>query len=446
MNSTVRLLKAMRILFIFGVVPFIVYNIYIARRAYTSLIVLICFSANMATKGCSVLAIDRTVAINQDRRPSQQELLNHLHEHNILSIISNPHRATAQNYKVKDSRGLGMDCMKVLHSPIPGSSVTRYLAVYHSRNKLSNMYEVHLAQSLDLLVWEHVRILITNADMPDFYVDDATGSVLLVYERFLSTRELIPCVIGVRKYDTVQKMISGLHTTSFDAPSTLSNIEGTPSIFTWDAQSARATIWFHFHNHSTKRDMVAQGILTEFPGDPQWNTSYDEQYVQKLTALGATGNIGGRDILRLNTTRNGRLIEEEYVLQEGNVQAPPLWPTNFSMWRLWLYSVQNSSFTEIAMSTHKRSTSFGNPSVAYLPCPTNTGLRKKEFPSDRKSDNGSQISGHEAHGNPGALARSDTECCSELSPPFCLVITCFVFHEGTIDGSESGQLLYYYSF
>ena len=77
---------------------------------------------------------------------------------------------------------------QIIYAPVYG--VTRYLAVYHQRDPTLKLFSVHLAQSFDLLRWEFLRRLVTNADMPVLAVDKGTGQVLLAYEKFHSTARL----------------------------------------------------------------------------------------------------------------------------------------------------------------------------------------------------------------------------------------------------------------
>ena len=64
----------------------------------------------------------------------------------------------------------------------------RYLAVYHHRDPVLKTFNVLLAQSFDLVSWEFLRRLITNADMPTLARDNASSGVLLSYEKFHSTK------------------------------------------------------------------------------------------------------------------------------------------------------------------------------------------------------------------------------------------------------------------
>ena len=269
--------------------------------------------------------------------------------------------SAGHRYGVKDSRGVGMDCMRVVFSPV--GPVKRYLAVYHHHDRDTKTYEVYLAQSFNLLHWEFLRRLVNNADMADLAVDEATGCVLLVYEHFLSAKSQWPCSVGMRKYSSVSNLISGTAAATFVAPNTLSQLEGTPSISRWDSSAGTAEIWFHHHNATLNRDEVAQAELSDFPGIPEWNVTQDLGYMATVTRLGATGNVGGRHRIVLPGTG------DVMMLQEGNIQPPPILPTKWKDWRVWLYTAHTKTFTKLNVQSHAKSTAFANPSADFMPSP-----------------------------------------------------------------------------
>ena len=326
-------------------------------------------------------------------------------------------------YSVKDNRGHGMDCMRVVFAPVESDTreVIRYLAVYHSRSRVTRQFEVHLAQSFDLLRWEHLRRVAPNADMPVIRVDQTTGRVLVAYEQFLSSTGQSPCANGVREFESVHHLLSGSAEAKaqFRIPNTIAKIEGTPSIHAWDPTARTVSLWFHYHNDTTRRDLVARGALTGFPGAaPLWTAEPHIEYNLDATTAGVSGNVGGRHRLSLNTSSDGRDSDGTrrstfVVLQEGNVQKPPLWPTDWTAWRVWLHRDNNdSTLTPLHVQTHGGSASVANPWASVLPCPDDT----------------------RSCANEGFTSSVPTRSC--------LVVAYFVFGEGAARG-EAGQLLFY---
>eukprot|EP00039_Didymoeca_costata_P003365 m.67171 g.67171 ORF g.67171 m.67171 type:complete len:240 (-) comp11867_c0_seq5:624-1343(-) len=118
---------------------------------------------------------------------------------NILAqLLGSVVNSSTHMYGAKDNHGTSLDCLRIISTTVTG--VVRYLGVYHHMRKDIKKYQIHLAQSFDLMQWEFLRVLVTNADMPSFGVDVRTGWILLVYEDFISGSGLVPCSIGIRLY------------------------------------------------------------------------------------------------------------------------------------------------------------------------------------------------------------------------------------------------------
>jgi hypothetical protein len=129
----------------------------------------------------------------------------------------------------------------------------RYLGVYHTYDEASRTFNVHLAQSFDLLAWECLRTLVTNADMPDLMIDPATGmvsflsllrslQVLLAHEQWMSPQSTSPCRVAFALFPSVAALLVGASVATFIAPASLSDLEGTPSIYTWDPSTGSAQV------------------------------------------------------------------------------------------------------------------------------------------------------------------------------------------------------------
>ena len=242
--------------------------------------------------------------------------------------------------------------------------------------------------------------------MPVLHLDTSSGKVLIAFEQFISATSADAaarsCALGVRQYASIQDVISGHHDpkAQFRVPNSLARIEGTPSIERWNPLTRTAIIWFHYFNATTLRDEVARGTLSEFPGaTPQWTASPYHAYVHQLTRLGVTGNIGGRHHLRLGMRGDRGTL----IVQEGNIQPPPTWPTVWSAWRVWLFDNITHDFRQLKVKTHGGSQAIANPAAVLVPCP------------------------NASVGMPVGT---------------CLVVLYFIFQEGAAKG-EGGQLLYF---
>jgi hypothetical protein len=306
----------------------------------------------------------------------------------LKNLLTNVQGSTGHTYGVKDSRGVGMDCMRVIYAPIHG--VRRYLALYHHYQTDIKTFHIFIAQSFDLLKWEFLRRVVSNADMPALQIDAATGRVLLVYEHFLSSKERWPCAVGVRLYSSIDTLISGKPLSMYTAPNTISRIEGTPNIYSFDDTKQTIEIGFHYQNESLIRDEVARGLLRGFPGkEPVWTATVDAKYNSALSKQGVTGNIGGRDVLQFNSNprrvpiaagTNPRRVPiagtieldalaPVFMISEGNVQPPPAHPTAWDSWRVWLWTTDAEAVTPLHVQTHQSSVAVANPSMTVLPAP-----------------------------------------------------------------------------
>ena len=221
-----------------------------------------------------------------------------------------------------------MDCLRIMYAPI-NNTTRRYLGVYHHRRADLKSFEIHLAQSFDLLHWETLRRLVANADMPVVSMDARSGKVVLVYENYLSPRSNWPSAIGFRLYDSVQQLLLGKAAKMFTAPNTVSRLEGTPNVYSFDAARGTVEVGFHYQNETLLRDEVGRATLTQFPEAPVWEAAPDRHYTGTMTRAGSSGNVGGRDVVEFGGAR--------HVVCEGNTQPPPFHPTRFADWRVWLW-------------------------------------------------------------------------------------------------------------
>ena len=150
------------------------------------------------------------------------------------------------------------------------------------------VWQIFLAQSFDLMHWETLRRLVSNADMPVINQDRRTGSIVLVYEHYLSPKSQWPSAVGVRLYDNTEQLLLGKASKIYTAPNTISRLEGTPNIYTFDSTKGTLDIGFHYQNETLLRDEVGRATLTQFPEAPVWKAAPDTRYTAMMTRAGSS--------------------------------------------------------------------------------------------------------------------------------------------------------------
>lgn len=278
----------------------------------------------------------------------------------LRSLLMDVRGSTGHRYGLRDSRGVGMDCLRVIYAPL--GATRRYLGVYHHRDAVTQSFHVNLAQSFNLLTWEFLRRLVMNADMPAITLDASSQQVLLIFEQWVNANSAWPCRLGFKIYRSPSHLLAGDAIATFVAPNLLSTLEGTPNVYRWNPRAGVVEVGFHFFNRSVLRDEVGRGVLDNFPGQPEWQAWPCGDYNRELTqTMGVTGNIGGRQPLRFQG--------QDFIVQEGNVQPLPGVPTVWHQWRVWLYTNKTGHFAPLKVQTHNGSLALANPWAAELPGP-----------------------------------------------------------------------------
>jgi hypothetical protein len=270
---------------------------------------------------------------------------------NVDTLSSNQCR-----YDAKDNQSCGLDTTKIIENPEGG-----YLGIYHS--SVSEVLQVRLANSTDLLNWIFIKTLEQNAAQPT--ISRAPNDAYIVaFEKWNSSG----AHLRFHYYSNLSTLLNAYSSpdATFDAPITLgNNYEGTPNVYsiTVKAPILNACIGFHYYNGSV--DNVALGHLTIPLDDPKnisrwtWNAWRQVEYNQKLREeWNVKGNIGDRDY--------GQIFGRNFTLQEGNLEPNP---TNYSEYRIFLYDHLTKSFTKLNITTLQGSTSFGNPTFTFLKSP-----------------------------------------------------------------------------
>ena len=347
-----------------------------------------------------------------------------------IDFFGDATKSEAHVYDLKDSEGLGMDCVHVDY--IRNESVSAdyldgdmYIGLYH--HSVDKEFQIRLASSKDLVNWTYRRTLLKNADMPFLYRVQNSTWMFLTHEQWMRPNSQKPSQLGFKLWYSEYHLVSGEPPfNSFVAPLTLgaksqwegtpnvysanmsasgSELEGTPTIYSANMSKdensglfvVNADVGFHFNDDDGK-DQVATAKLLRFGPttltpvykDAKEAVAYNDLFIDK----GAVGNIGQRapGFLSVPITvkeRDGDAVLQHLSLQEANVGMMP--PTIWADWRVWIYQFDATeglvprglgTVEMIDVKTHGNSTAVGNPSWHKVPCPSfsdNESYAKEEW-------------------------------------------------------------------
>lgn len=358
----------------------------------------------------------------------------------VIALLTDVPHASGAVYGLRDDQGRSMDCVRVVRLPQPApppaaaavaagaptavataAPAPLFLAVYHTLDAATATFNVHAAVSADLLSWAWTALVAPNADMPYLAADGSaagTGAMVLLHEQWLGANSSAPCRVAVRLFASAWAVARGEAPAAPVAikPQSLSALEGTPNVFSFNALLDEVRFGMHFNDAASGRDQVAGGVVEGIAaGDARWQAWPEAAYDAALSAEGAAGNIGGRDCVQLPAAAarcgGGGAAALALQVQEANVGAPPPAPTNWSAWRV--FAIDRAAplvggFEELRVVTHGGSSAFGNPGVSLLA----PGLE----------ENGAVAGGADAG---------------------LLVVSFFLFGEGAAPG-EAGSLLFFW--
>jgi hypothetical protein len=272
---------------------------------------------------------------------------------NIRDLPLNQYR-----YDAKDDQGVGLDTIKIIESP------EGYLGIYHSPGG----YSVRLAKSTDLLHWTFIKII--ESDWPNrtsqpTLVRAPNEAYLVAFEK----EEVDWSHLRFHYYSNLSALLNpdAPPDAIYDAPRfNISNVhEGTPNFYNVTIEDFNIGAYVGFHYDNGTVDNIAVGRLTIPMDDPKnttrwtWNAWSQTEYNEKLREnWNVKGNIGDPDY--------GRIFGRNFTLQEGNLKPRP---TDYAEWRIFLYDHLTNTFHMLNITTHKGSTSFGNPTFTVLKSP-----------------------------------------------------------------------------
>jgi hypothetical protein len=281
----------------------------------------------------------------------------------LVTLLQDVTSADGSHYHTVDDQNVGMDTVKIIPNP-PGG----YLGIYH--HLISNIFQVRLATSSDLLNW-HYRITIENAASQPTIASLPDGGFLVGYEK---NGQGTACggsgsCLAFKHYATLEALLADTYDKAIVLNRTLSPCnEGTPNIYAAtlnpDMNHSIINIGFHYFSHC-KVDREALGTLTNFS---IWKVRADATVNALFTRLGTIhGNVGDRDAF-FYRGKPYSLVEAQYTKND------------FGSWRPYLFDRTHHSLTLLTLHTQRGSTAFGNPTYTDLILPNGQqGFVSTEF-------------------------------------------------------------------
>ena len=258
--------------------------------------------------------------------------------------------ATAYRYATQDDRGRSMDALKIISTPDGG-----YLGVYH--NGAHGVFQVHVAESRDLLHWTSRAVLDNDASQPAIAALSDSGYLLADEAHIIRGVKLR--ILRFRHYASLAALVSGRADRTYEAPLTLApgsaKAEGTPNIVSAtlspDLSHSHIVMGFHYRRpHGLDRPGI--GVLTNFSS---WSPRPDTALEAALRADGVSGAIGDRDAVSF--------LGATFELVEAQAGTG-------SAWHVYLYDQRTHVATPLHIRTNQGSRSFGNPTVTSLRGPS----------------------------------------------------------------------------
>jgi hypothetical protein len=270
----------------------------------------------------------------------------------LVTLLQEVTRADGSRYHTVDDQNVGMDTVKIIPNPQGG-----YLGIYH--HLISNIFQVRLATSSDLLTW-HYRTTIENAASQPTIASLPDGGFVVGYEK---KGEGTSCsgsgsCLAFKHYANMEALMAGTYDQAIVLNRTLSRCnEGTPNIYAAtlnpDITHSIINIGFHYYRQC-KVDREALGTLTNFS---TWNVRVDATVNALFTQLGTIhGNVGDRDAF-FYQGKPYSLIEAQSTKKD------------FGSWRPYLFDRTLHSLTLLTLHTQGGSTAFGNPTYTDLTLP-----------------------------------------------------------------------------
>ena len=266
-------------------------------------------------------------------------------KYNSLINFDNSSSLIRSKFKLKDDLERPMNVIKIVETNEDTLNSFLYLGVYHVTISEDN-FNLQLAGSNDLFNWRFITEIDHNAHQGD--IVKWNDGYLIAYEedKIQGANN-----IALKYYANYDHLISNHYTFEKHLNTSIHNfrVEGTPDIRHFTGKNpTNGSILIGFHYHDGTVDKLAMGVLKN---GNNWTTWKDSLAEGNLRDMSFKGNIGSRKGFKYH----GELL----TLQEARFIK-----NDWSSWKIMLGL--NGYYTEVLISTPKKSTSFANPSITKI--------------------------------------------------------------------------------
>ena len=263
-------------------------------------------------------------------------------KYNSLINFDNSSSLIRSKFKLKDDLERPMNVIKIVETNEDTLNSFLYLGVYHVTISEDN-FNLQLAGSNDLFNWRFITEIDHNAHQGD--IVKWNDGYLIAYEedKIQGANN-----IALKYYANYDHLISNHYTFEKHLNTSIHNfrVEGTPDIRHFTGENpTNGSILIGFHYHDGTVDKLAMGVLKN---GNNWTTWKDSLAEGNLRDMSFKGNIGSRKGFKYH----GELL----TLQEARFIK-----NDWSSWKIMLGL--NGYYSEVLISTPKKSTSFANPSI-----------------------------------------------------------------------------------
>ena len=259
--------------------------------------------------------------------------------------IENSSSIEHSKFKLKDDLERPMNVLKIVKTNEDTLNNFLYLGIYHVAISKDN-FNLQLAGSNDLFNWNFITEIDHNAHQGD--IVKWNDGYLIAYEedKIQGANN-----IALKYYSNYDHLITNHSTFEKHLNTSIHRfgVEGTPDIRRFTGKTpTNGSILIGFHYHDGSVDKLAMGVLQN---GKNWTTWKDSLAESNLRDMGFKGNIGSR--------KGFRYRDELLTLQEARFIK-----NDWSSWKIMLGL--NGFYTEVLISTPKKSTSFANPSITEI--------------------------------------------------------------------------------
>lgn len=265
----------------------------------------------------------------------------------LVKQLESISKAETRTYQLKTTKGRGMDCLKVFQ-PVGSEYHGVFYGLYH---RLENgVFNMRLASSTDLKIWQDITTLDGHASQPTVYSDE-DGRVWIAYEKDAPNS----CWIRLRFFNDLKHLQEGKFSREFDIQRSLApTAEGTPSFESVTmgqegVDDSEIRLRFHYFKN-VRVDQLAIGILTDFKS---WKSEASDKINQAFIENGWQGNLGDRDRFSWG--------DQTYYLQETQGKRG-----DWSSWRINLCDAHGMPIRTLQFQTDRQSKAFANPNVTWV--------------------------------------------------------------------------------